>query len=135
VPGFEPLHGWRVAAAPDALDRARWQGDDVQVLRIAADEALGLGARGVEVDDPHAIVEVERGFVGAWLTWPELQRWVVPHVEWHLPHPTSPDGPQLAQGNVARVPAKLWLPGGDTALLVTHAAYVHDLSERLGWPR
>jgi hypothetical protein len=132
VPALEPLHGWRVVATPWALDRARWHGEDVDVLRFAPDEAFGVATGGVEVDDPHAIVEVEHGFVGAWLTWHELQESVVPHVEWHVPS-VPPDAPRLAQGHIARVPAKLWLPGGEMALLLTHAAYARDLADRLGW--
>jgi hypothetical protein len=131
VPAFETLHGVRVVAAPGALDHAHWHGDGVHVLRFAPDEAFGLGAEGLDVDDRHAIAEIERGFVGAWLTQSELRDWVRPHVEWPLPD----EGPALAQGFVARVPAKLWLPGMDAALLVTHAAYARDLAERLGWLR
>jgi hypothetical protein len=132
VPALERLRGWRVVATPGSLDRARWHGEDVAVLRFAQDEAFGIAAGGVEVDDPHAIVEVERGFVGAWLTWLELQESVAPHVEWHVPV-MPPDASRLAQGNIARVPAKLWLPGGEKALLLTHAAYARDLADRLGW--
>jgi hypothetical protein len=131
VPALEPLQGLRVVASPEALDGARWEGTNVVVLRFAPDDAFGVGARGVEVDDEHAIVEPEAGFVGARLDADALAGEVVPHIEWALPD----DRPVLAQGTIAGVPAKLWLTsdatGEDQALLVTLAAYADELSGRL----
>jgi hypothetical protein len=124
VPAFESLRGLRVVADPAALDGARWQGDDVTVLRLAPDDAFAIGADTVEIDDEHAIVESEVGFEGAWLPLDA----VVPHLEWSLPT----ERPALAQGFVATVPARLWLPDdGDALLLVTAAAYADELSGRL----
>jgi hypothetical protein len=123
VPALERLRGLRVIADPAALDAARWHGDAVTVLRFAPDDAFGLDAIGVDVDDAHAIVEAEVGFVGAWLPIAE----VVPHLEWSLPGAR----PVLAQGAVAGVPAKLWLPGDGDALLVTPGAYADELAGRL----
>jgi hypothetical protein len=121
---LEPLHGIRVVADPAALDGARWEGERLTVLRFAPDDALGLGAAAVAVDDPDAIVETEVGFIGAWLPVDEIAR----HVEWALPL----DRPALAQGNVAGVPAKVWLPDRHrNALLIATAAHAHDLAERL----
>jgi hypothetical protein len=126
VPALEQLHGWRVVAAPDALDRAVWAGEDVIVLRIAPDEAFAVGAVGVDVDEPDAIVEPEAGFVGVRLSPDDLER-VVTHLDWPIP-----DAPgALAQGKVAGVPAKIRTD--DPALLVIQAAYAHDLADRLGW--
>jgi hypothetical protein len=123
VPALELLLGLRVVADPAALDAARWQGDDVTVLRFAPDDAFGLGALGVDVDDEHAIAEAEVGFVGAWLPLAD----VLPHLEW-----SPPTGrPALAQGAIAGVPAKLWLAGDGDALLVTAAAYADELAGRL----
>jgi hypothetical protein len=123
VPALERLRGLRVVADPAALDAARWTGEDVTVLRFAPDDALGLGASGVEVDDEHAIIEAEAGFVGAWLPVDD----VLPHIEWPLPG----ERPALAQGSIANVPAKLWLPGDGAALLLTAAAYAAELAGRL----
>ena len=149
MPELERLHGLRVVADKAALDAARWHGADVTVLRFAPDDALGLGADAVEVDDEHAIVEAEAGYVGVWLSIGDLER----HLEWPLPS----DRPVLAQGTVAGVPAKVWLPadgpdnrrddsrnagpdagpdgsrgaGANRALLLTAAAYAHELGERL----
>jgi hypothetical protein len=124
VRALEPLRGLRVVADPVALDAARWQGDEVTVLRFSPDDAFVIGAEGVEVDDPDAIVESEAGFVGAWLPVSGL----LAHLEWPLPV----GRPAVAQGSVANVPAKLWLPAEDgDALLLTAAAYADDLTSRL----
>jgi hypothetical protein len=123
VRALEPLPGLRVIADPAALDAARWDGHDVSVLRFAPDDAFAIGARSVEVDDADAIVESEAGYVGAWLPVDA----VLPHIEWSLPT----ERPALAQGSIANVPAKLWLPGDGDALLVTAAAYANELAGRL----
>jgi hypothetical protein len=126
VPALEPVEGWRVVAAPAALDAARWHGDDVEVMRIAPDEALGIGATGVEVDDPDAIVEPESGFSVALLsTHDELD--LRNHVDWELPDGSG----TLAQGKVAGVPAKV--VAGDPTLLIVQSAYADELQGRLEW--
>ena len=123
---LEPLEGLRVVAEPAVLDRAVWHGDGVVVLRLAPDDAFALDAWRVDVDDPAAIVEAERGFVGAWLTPDAIEAVVVPHLEWPLPN----ERPALAQGAIAGVPGKLWLTD-DGALLLTPAAYAEELARRL----
>ena len=123
MPALEPLQGLRVVAHPAALDAARWDGDAVTVLRLAPDDALGLGAAGVDVDDEDAIVEPEAGYAGAWFPLDA----VVAHIEWPLPV----ERPALAQGSIAGVPAKLWLPGDGDALPLTAAAYADELAGRL----
>ena len=123
---LEPLAGLRVVAQPGALDAATWEGDaPIAVLRVAPDEALAIGAAGVEVADEHAIVEPEPGFSAARLDSAGLEK-VLAHVEFRLPA----DRPALAQGKVAGVPAKLLLDE-DGALLVVQTAYVADLEARL----
>jgi hypothetical protein len=125
VRALEPLAGLRVVADPAALDAARWQGDEVTVLRFAPDDAFAIGAVGIDVEDDHAIVESDVGFVGAWLPLDA----VLAHVEWSMPV----ERPALAQGSIAGVPAKVWLPAdadGD-ALVVTAAAYADELAGRL----
>jgi hypothetical protein len=125
VLALETLRGGRVVADPAALDAARWKGDQL-VLRFAPDEALLIGGAGGTLDDPDAIMEPETGFAGTWLTKEQLLVLVVPHVEWPLPETR----PVLVQGTIAGVPAKLWLED-DRALLITLAAYRHELEERL----
>jgi hypothetical protein len=126
VPALEPVAGVRVVARPDALDGARWVGDEIEVLRIARDEAFGIGASGVEVDDEDALVEPETGFVTASLA-PDDQLDVVEHLEWTLPDETG----AIAQGKVAGVPVKLL--HDDPMTLVVQAAYADELRRRLGW--
>ena len=123
MPALEPLHGLRVVADPAALDAARWHGADVTVLRLAPDDAFAIGAETVDVDDEHAIVEPEAGFAGAWLPVEVIAH----HLEWPLPA----ERPALAQGFVATVPAKVWLPDDGEALLLTAAAYADELAGRL----
>jgi hypothetical protein len=131
VPALEPIEAWRVVALPSALDGARWRGEAIEILRVAPDEALGLGAAAVEVDDPDAIVEPEAGFSTALLSPTELAR-VLDHVEWEVPDvPRGGMDRTLLQGKVAGVPAKLSL--GEPAILVVQTCYVDDLRARLGW--
>ena len=120
---LEPLRGLRVVADPVALDAARWQGDHVTVLRFAPDDAFGIGADSVDVDDEHAVVEAEVGFAGGWLALQDVE----PHIEWSIPA----ERPVLAQGSIAGVPAKLWLPDDGDALLLTASAYADELTSRL----
>ena len=123
MPALDRLVGLRVVADPAALDAARWHGDDITVLRLAPDDAFAIGATGVDVDDEHAIIESEPGFAGAWLP----VEAVAHHIEWSLPT----ERPALAQGAVANVPARLWLPDDGQALLLTAAAYSDELASRL----
>jgi hypothetical protein len=127
VPALDRLRGVRVVADPPSLDRATWRGDDITVLRLAPDDAFGVGATSVDLEDEYAIIEDEVGFVGAWLDPDD----VVPHIEWSLPTAR----PALAQGSIAGVPAKLWLPADGDALLLTTAAYADELTRRLGTRR
>ena len=123
MPELERLHGLRVVAYPAALDAAHWHGEAVTVLRFAPDDALGLGADAVEVDDEHAIVEADAGYVGVWLAVGDLE----PHIEWPLPA----DRPVLAQGAIAGVPGKVWLPDDGPALLLVAGAHAAELAGRI----
>jgi hypothetical protein len=124
----EPLTGIRVVASPAAIDGGRWHPEASLPLRLAPDEMLVLQPEGVRVFEDGAIYDLETGFVGAWLTDDELAGigW---RIEWSLPT----ERPALAQGKVAGVPARLWLGDDGRALLLTYAAYAHELEERLGW--
>jgi hypothetical protein len=126
---LETLRGLRIVADPVALDAARWVGTDVTVLRFAPDDALAIGATGVDLTDADAIVEPDAGFAGAWLPLDVVAR----HIEWPLP----PERPALAQGAIAGVPAKVFLPdrttgdGAGDVLLLTATAYADELTARL----
>jgi len=128
VPALEPVAALHVTATEAALDGARWVGDDVDVVRIAPDEALALGATGVELDDGDAIVEPEAGYSVALLDPSELHV-LAAHTDWSLPEAPG----ALAQGKIAGVPAKLLV--GSPTLLITATAYAHELAARLGWSR
>jgi hypothetical protein len=119
------LHGFRVVASPQALDRLTWPDGSV-TLRLAPDDLLVIGKAMAALGDEPAIVEQEAGFVGWWLTLEELHEHVLEHVDWPLPA----SRPALAQGLIAGVPAKLWLTL-DRALLLCPAAYAHELEARL----
>jgi len=124
VPVLDRLSGLRVVADPAALNAASWHGaSEVTVLRLAPDDAFAIGATEVDIDDEHAIIESEAGFVGAWLPVEDVAH----HIEWSLPA----ERPVLAQGAVAQVPARVWLPDDGDALLVTAAAYADELASRL----
>ena len=131
MPALERLRGLRVVADPAALDAARWSGPDdadLVILRFDPDDAFAIGATAVELDDSHAIVADERGYVGGWGSAAALAA----HLEWWLPDAR----PALAQGSVAGVPAKIWLPDAadpDRAFLVATAAASATLAERIGW--
>jgi hypothetical protein len=132
VPALEPLTGLRVVATPAALDAARWEvapdrADPPIVLRFAPDEVLAIGARSVTLDDPDAIVEDERGYVGAWCAFDAIR----PRTEWSAPAVR----PALAQGSIAGVPAKVWLPDDGDVLVVVTSAQAAGLAEKLGWQR
>ena len=137
MPAFERMRGLRVVAEPAALDAARWSGDrthtgvhagEVTVLRFAPDEAFAIGARHVDIDDEHAIIDDECGFVGAWCS-PAESGDLEAHIEWPLA-----DFGVLAQGSIAGVPAKvLWPRDQERFLVLTAAPYARELEVRLGW--
>ena len=126
MPALERVASVRVVAVADALDDARWVGEGVDVLRIAPDEALGLGATHADVDDPDAIVVPESGFLVALLDEAGVGR-VAAHADWPLPQAAG----ALGQGKIAGVPARLLV--GRPSLLVVQAAYADELARRLGW--
>jgi hypothetical protein len=95
----------------------------VTVVRLAPDDVFAIGASEVDIGDEHAIVEAEPGFVGAWLPVDAVAH----HIEWSIPA----ERPILAQGAVANVPARVWLPDDGDALLITAAAYADELANRL----
>jgi hypothetical protein len=125
------MHGVRVVASPEALDRARWNPEEItEVWRLAPDEAFGWRAASpasVEIDDPDAIVEVENAFVGALLKPDDLAR-LEEHAEFALPA----ERPAIVQGKIAGVPVKLRLPDyPDGDVLLVQRAYADELLSRL----
>ena len=125
MPALEPVEAWRVVASPTALDGAHWDGADVDVVRIAPDEALVLGATGGHLDDPDAILEPDAGYSVARLDRDLAE--IAAHTEWPIPDAAA----TVLQGKIAGVPAKLRI--GDPTLLVVQTAYAAELTRRLGW--
>jgi hypothetical protein len=122
----------RVVASPEAIDRAIWHDEGPEefqplVVRLAPDDAFAIGATGVEVDDPHAIVEHEVGFIALMFPADEVVDVVVPRLEW----PAPMERPAFAQGAIAGVPAKLYLDSTGAAIVLVLASYLDDLLARL----
>jgi hypothetical protein len=122
----------RVVASPEAIDRAIWHDEGPEefqplVVRLAPDDAFAIGATGVEVDDPHAIVEHEVGFIALMFPADEFVDVVVPRLEW----PAPMERPAFAQGAIAGVPAKLYLDSTGAAIVLVLASYLDDLLARL----
>jgi hypothetical protein len=124
--------GMRVVASAEAIDRAVWHDEGPEefeplVVRLAPDDAFAIGATGVEVDDPNAIVEREVGFVALMFPADEFVDVVVPRLEWPVPI----ERPAFAQGAIAGVPAKLYLDTTGAAIVLVLASYLDDLLARL----
>ena len=124
MPVPEPLTGIRVVADPAAID-ALTLPDGARPVRIAPDDLFILGAAPVMVDDPHAIVEPEAMFCGAWIAATDAEEWVATNADWHLPH-----GDGLSQGMVAALPVRI-LVDGERALVMVPISFASELEERL----
>jgi len=124
----------RVVASPEALDAAEWQDagpgpDEFEplILRFAPDEAFAVGATGVHVDDPDAIVEAEVGYTAVMFPVDEFIDVVLPRIEW----PVSPTRPAFCQGSIAGVPSKLYIDTTGAATVFIAGSYVDDFLSRL----
>ena len=126
--------GVRVVASPEALDAAAWQDAgpgpeefEPLVLRFSADEAFAVGATGVHLDDPEAIVEPELGYTAVMFPVDEFIDVVLPRMEWAVP----PARPAFCQGSIAGVPAKLYIDSTGAATVFVMSAYLDDFLSRL----
>jgi len=126
--------GVRVVASPEALDAAEWQDagpgpDEFEplILRFAPDEAFAVGATGVHLDDPDAIVEAEVGYTAVMFPVDEFIDVVLPRIEW----PVSPTRPAFCQGSIAGVPSKLYIDTTGAATVFIAGSYVDDFLSRL----
>ncbi len=123
---LERIAGTRVVASPAALDATRWPSGAL-AWRVAPDEVFVTAAVSAEsINDPHAIVEPDAGFVGAWVDADRARGLLERSCEWELPA----ERPALAQGAVAGLPVKLWLEH-DRVMFVVAAPYARDFEERL----
>jgi hypothetical protein len=126
--------GIRVVAAPEAIDQAVWHDEgpgadefEPLILRFAPDDAFAIGATGVDVADPDAIIEPEAGYMAVMFRADEFVDVVVPRLEW----PAPIERPAVAQGAIAGVPAKLYLDSTGAAIVLVLASYLDDLLDRL----
>jgi len=126
--------GIRVVASPEAVDDAAWQDagpgpDEFEplVLRFAPDEAFAVGATGVRLDDPEAIVEPELGYSAVMFPVDEFIDVVLPRMEWAV----TPTRPAFCQGSIAGVPAKLYVDSTGAATVFVMSAYLDDFLARL----
>lgn len=115
----------RVVARPEALARLRWP-TGAEVVVLAPDEVLALGATALDVEDPAAIVEAEEGFWVVEMDRDELVAWVAGNATWPLPDTDS----YFVQGVVAGIPVKI-LMTGRRARVLTRRTLSHDLEARL----
>ena len=136
MPVLNRIQGTRIVSTPQALDAAAFP-QDALVLRLASDEVFVMAQksdssalRAQESDfllaDPHAIVEPDAGFAGAWVNMPEAMSFLERACEWELPS----QRPAFVQGAVAGLAMKLWFEK-DRVLFLVPAPYAADLEGRL----
>lgn len=118
----ESLEATRVVAAPDALDAAALRGGSL-ILRLAADDALVIGDS-IEVNDPSAIILPDTGWVALRMDERTLRETLLSVCSFEL-------RAGLNQGMVAGLPAKVWLDG-ENSMVIVAAAFGAELEERLG---
>lgn len=127
-PSAQQLVGWRIIAAPTALDAVKWPKGS-RVVRISPDDVFLIGAAEPKVPgDAHAIVTPEHGFSGVELSAAQVASIAEQHIEWQLPIAR----PSMGQGQIAGVPAKLLFAADGSALLLVACAASHELLGRLG---
>ena len=123
---LDRIHGTRIASTMAAIDVAVFPADAL-VLRLAPDEVFVMAPVSADiVNDPHAIVEPDAGFVGAWVNASEAMTILARHCEWELPQ----QRPAFAQGAVAGLATKLWFEK-DRVLFVVPAPFATDLERVL----
>ena len=113
VLALEPMPGLRVVADPAALDRASLVGATATSPSFDSPRTRRSPSarRSVEIDDEHAIVESEAGFVGAWLDRRGVRDVGPAAIEWPLP--AGPAGARPGVGR--RGPGEAVAPGDRAA--------------------
>jgi hypothetical protein len=94
------------------------------VLRLAGDEALVVGEGEILLDDLHAVLEPDAGFVSIALDPGQAAAFIAAHCDWEPP----PAG--LGQGLVAGIPAKV-LRQPERVLVIVPTPFAHELSALL----
>jgi hypothetical protein len=115
--------GTRIASTLAAIDAAQFPSGAL-VLRLAPDEVFVAAAVSADaIADPHAIVEPDAGFVGAWVNADEALAILTRHCEWEPPQ----QRPAFAQGAVGGLATKLWFEA-DRVLFAVPAPYASELA-------
>ncbi|MDX1448150.1 MAG: hypothetical protein R3246_03720 [Acidimicrobiia bacterium] len=123
MPAPEMLDVIRVVATPHAIASLE---SDGTVLQVAPDEALVLDATDVAVDDPHAIVVADDGYVGVQLDRRTVEDWCQREADWPLPELVS----YFTQGMVAGLAVKIWM-NGEVGLVMCRTSLAAALEDRL----
>ena len=132
MPALEPSRASASWPRRPRSTPARWAGDDVDVLRLAPDEALGLrrDRRRPSWTTRTRSSSRRPASRSRCLDADELAT-LAAHAEWPLAASATGRSPR------ARSPASRrrsgWLDGDRRSLLVAQAAYADELAERLGW--
>lgn len=130
---FVPWSFERVVATPAAIDRlvaAHADRPGIRPIRLADDEVMISESLlpDAQVDDAHAISEVDQSFHVLHSPAAAMVQWIGHLLEWPIPTDGS-----TAQGLLFGVPVKLGSSvGGDALALLCPTALVHELEERLG---
>jgi hypothetical protein len=123
-PEIKRLSATRIIAKPKVLDALNTTSI---MLRLAPDDALVLAkVTANELNDPHAIVASEKGFVSVWLKRKEALEFLSHNCEWDLPKTF----PAFAQGMVAGLAMKLYFEKS-RVLFVVPSPFEKVLAERL----
>lgn len=125
MPAAEILRGHRLVATPAAIDGAVMPAVAV-ILRIAPDDALVVGDGPIVVTDDHAIIEPDTGWSALRVSEERALALLVQHAAWQPPA----DRPVLVQGMMAGLPAKVYLDG-DRSMLIVATPFAAELEERL----
>jgi hypothetical protein len=96
-------------------------------LRFAPDDVLVLAEAEVAVNDRHAMVERDTGWVSLPMTEQRALDLIASHASWEVPR----DRPALVQGMVAGLPVKVYLDANQSMFIIA-APFGHELEERLG---
>ncbi len=122
---LELLDCVRIVSTEAALAAAEWP-PAVIVLPAAPDEVIVIGGEAPALDDPYAIVEIDRGWRGAWVDAPVALEYLATAAEWPLPS----HRPAYAQGMVAHLPVKLWFESERVLFVVSHTVAA-EMEDRL----
>ena len=126
MPEVEILLGRRVVATPAAIAGASFP-PGAGGLRIAFDDVLVIGDGPIELSDEHAIIEPDSGWCALRVGEDQALAFLASHAAWEPP----PTRPVLAQGMVAGLPAKVYLDGPGSMIVVA-APFAAELEDRLG---